>query len=570
MDPLQTYRDEVQAATAKAFAELGIDDAKFDLEVPSTAIADFAVPCFPFAKILKKAPVAIAAEVAEKIQPSALISKVWAENGYLNFNINAGKLAQSTISAIIAQEADYGKWAKKDGKLPLEHTSVNPTGPIHIGRARNPIIGDTLARCLRACGYDVTTEYYVNDVGKQVIILTWGLEHLDRSSEDEGRDKADHRLVGYYRKANQLMEEDPEVANEIGQMLRKFEDGDQETIARVRKTAKMMLDGILESLALINVSLDNFTWESTFIENGAAADVVKRLQASEFCKEEDGASYLELESFGIHGRETRFFFTRGDGTTLYTTRDVTYHLNKFSRAERIINILGEDQKLGQAQLAIALKLLGVDRSPECVFYSFVSLPEGKMSTRRGQVVNLDDLIEEAESRALEEVKKRRSDLSEEKMIEIAQAIGRGAVRYNMVRVQPEKPLVFRWEDALNFEGNSAPFVQYAHARACSILRKAGTFSEQADFSTLTDSYEMQLIKTLARFPSVVKEAGEKARIHLIPLYAHELAAAFNLFYTYVPVLKGDNKDAHLTLVDCTRIVLANALDLMGLFAPEEM
>ena len=193
-----------------------------------------------------------------------------------------------------------------------------------------------------------------------------------------------------------------------------------------------------------------------------------------------------------------------------------------------------------------------------------------MSTRRGQVVNLDDLIEEAESRALEEVKKRRSDLSEEKMIEIAQAIGRGAVRYNMVRVQPEKPLVFRWEDALNFEGNSAPFVQYAHARACSILRKAGTFSEQADFSTLTDSYEMQLIKTLARFPSVVKEAGEKARIHLIPLYAHELAAAFNLFYTYVPVLKGDNKDAHLTLVDCTRIVLANALDLMGLFAPEEM
>ena len=416
----------------------------------------------------------------------------------------------------------------------------------------------------------MTTEYYVNDVGKQVIILTWGLEHLDRSSEDEGRDKADHRLVGYYRKANQLMEEDPEVANEIGQMLRKFEDGDQETIARVRKTAKMMLDGILESLALINVSLDNFTWESTFIENGAAADVVKRLQASEFCKEEDGASYLELESFGIHGRETRFFFTRGDGTTLYTTRDVTYHLNKFSRAERIINILGEDQKLGQAQLAIALKLLGVDRSPECVFYSFVSLPEGKMSTRRGQVVNLDDLIEEAESRALEEVKKRRSDLSEEKMIEIAQAIGRGAVRYNMVRVQPEKPLVFRWEDALNFEGNSAPFVQYAHARACSILRKAGTFSEQADFSTLTDSYEMQLIKTLARFPSVVKEAGEKARIHLIPLYAHELAAAFNLFYTYVPVLKGDNKDAHLTLVDCTRIVLANALDLMGLFAPEEM
>ena len=193
-----------------------------------------------------------------------------------------------------------------------------------------------------------------------------------------------------------------------------------------------------------------------------------------------------------------------------------------------------------------------------------------MSTRRGQVVNLDDLIEEAESRALDEVKKRRTDLSEDKMKEIAKAIGRGAVRYNMLRVQPEKPLVFRWEDALNFEGNSAPFVQYAHARACSILKKANGYNKSIDFSELNDTYEIKLIKTLAKFPSVIKEAGEKSRIHLIPLYAHELAASFNLFYTYVPVLKGDNKDVRLALVDCTRVVLSNALYLMGLNAPEEM
>ena len=570
MDPLQFYKDEVCKVSSDAFAAIGASDVTFDIETPSTGIADFAVPCFPLAKLLKKSPVAIASEVAEHVVVTDAISKVWAENGYLNFNINSGELAKSTISAILSSKSDYGKMEKKNIRLLLEHTSVNPTGPIHIGRARNPIIGDTLARCLKACGYDVTSEYYVNDVGKQVIILTWGLEHLDKSAEADDSSKIDHRLVGYYRRANAMMEDDPDIANEIGQMLRKFEDGDKETIEKVRNTAKKMLDGILESLRLINVSIDNFMWESTFIENGDAAEVVKRLKATEYCKEENGASYLELESFGIHGRETRFFFTRGDGTTLYTTRDVTYHLNKFSRADKVVNILGEDQKLGQTQLAIALKLLGIERSPECIFYSFVSLPEGKMSTRRGQVVNLDDLLEEAESRAMDEVKKRRSDLSEEKMKEISESIGRGAVRYNMLRVQPEKPLVFKWEDALNFEGNSAPFVQYAHARACSILRKAGMYDENTDFSVLTDQYESQLIKTLARFPSVVSDAGEKARIHLIPLYAHELAAAFNLFYTYVPVLKGDNKDARLTLVNCTRIVLSNALNLMGLNAPEEM
>jgi arginyl-tRNA synthetase len=237
----------------------------------------------------------------------------------------------------------------------------------------------------------------------------------------------------------------------------------------------------------------------------------------------------------------------------------------------MINILGEDQKLGQAQLAIALKLLGQDRAPECVFYSFVSLPEGRMSTRKGTVVYLDDLIEEAEERALEEVRKRRTDLSEERMREIAKAIGRGAVRYNIVRVQPEKPLVFKWEDALNFEGNSAPFVQYAHARACSIQRKAGISEGAYDPATLTNDYELRLVRVLARYPSVIREAGEKARIQVLPAFGHELAAAFNQFYTYVPVLKGEeNREARLALVDATRIVLANVLNTLGLSAPEEM
>ncbi|MDW5564082.1 MAG: arginine--tRNA ligase [Methanomassiliicoccus sp.] len=571
MDPLEQFERQIREAVKCTFSQMGAD-VPFEVEVPSTGVADFAVPCFPLAKVLRKAPPLIAEEAASKLPAMELVARAWAEKGYLNFQLDDRKLNVATLGAIMDLQDRYGRGNASGVKVLLEHTSVNPTGPIHVGRARNPIIGDTLARCMRAYGYDVTTEYYVNDVGKQVVLLTWGLENIPAEEvaaiESE---KADHRLVVYYQRANKMMEEDPEVARQVGLMLRRFEDGDEEVMAKVRKTAKLMLDGIIESLESINVVIDQFTWESEFIKDGTAHNVVERLKRSEHCGQDQGACYLELKPFGIHGKETRFFFTRADGTTLYTTRDMAYHLDKFRRADRTINILGEDQKLGQAQLAIALKLLGQERAPECVFYSFVSLPEGRMSTRKGTVVYLDDLIEEAVDRALEEVRKRRTDLSEEKMGEIARAIGRGAVRYNIVRVQPEKPLVFKWEDALNFEGNSAPFVQYAHARACSIQRKAGTSTAAFDPTVLTNEYELKLIRALARYPSIIREAGEKQRIQALPAYGHEVASAFNQFYTYVPVLKGEeNRGARLALVDATRIVLANILVTLGLSAPEEM
>lgn len=571
MDPLEQFRQEVESAAKAAFRAMG-SEAPFEIEIPSTGIADFAVPCFPLAKALRKAPAAIAEEAVTKLPPMGVVSKAWAEKGYLNFKVDEAKLARSTISAILVEGAAYGRGEAKDEKVLLEHTSVNPTGPIHVGRARNPIIGDTLARCMRACGYDVTTEYLVNDVGKQVVLLAWGLENIPASEVPPVEsEKADHRLVVYYQKANELMEQSPDVQRQVADMLVRFEAGDTEVIERVRKTAQLMLDGIVESLEAINVHLDRFTWESEFIKDGSARQVVDELKKCAVCKEDKGAYYLDLEGCGIHGRETKFFFTRSDGTTLYTTRDIAYHLGKFERVDRAINILGEDQKLGQAQLANALRFLGKEKAPECIFYSFVSLPEGRMSTRKGRVVYLDDLIEEAEERALEEVKKRRTDLTSERMEEIAKAIGRGAVRYNIVRVQPEKQLIFKWEEALNFEGNSAPFAQYAHARACSILRKAGEFDHEADPTVLSNDYEVRLLKSLARYPSVVREAGERARIHVLPAYCQEVAAAFNQFYTYVPVLRGEeNKDARLALVDTTRVVLANALTTLGLVAPEEM
>ncbi|MBQ2763031.1 MAG: arginine--tRNA ligase [Candidatus Methanomethylophilaceae archaeon] len=443
-----------------------------------------------------------------------------------------------------------------------------------FGRARNPVIGDTLARCLSKFGYDVTTEYYVNDVGKQVVILTWGVNNLTEDQVDmtEDRDKTDHKWVAYYRLANKLMETDPAVSEEISDMLRRFEAGDQEIIDTVRKTAEGMLGGLRETLSNIGVELDVYTWESKFIADGSAKNVVEKLKESKYAgQEENGAWYLDLKDFGIQGKNTKFTFTRADGTTLYTTRDLAYHLDKFTRADKLVDVLGEDQKLGSKQLCSALEILGCERMPEPMFYSFVSLPEGKMSTRKGVVVYLDDLIDEAVSRAYEEIKNRRSDYSEEKMMEIAKIVGIGAIRYNIVRVQPEKQFVFKWNDALNFDGNSGPFLQYSHARSCSMLRKAGEYNVVSDASKYTDETEKKLIKTLSKFPSIIQQAAEDRRIHLLPAYGHEVASAFNQFYASVPVLNsGDSRDARITLVNCTRIVLRNILGCMGMGAPEEM
>jgi len=572
MDPLASFRDEVERSVKAALDELGAKQ-ELQMEMPDAAIADFAFPCFSLAKVLRKAPAAIAEELASKVKISPMLERVWADKGYLNFKVNHVELIRVTLQEVIRTRSDYGKGDDKGTKVLLEHTSVNPTGPIHVGRARNPIIGDTLARCLRKCGYQVTTEYLVNDVGRQVVLLSWGVRNIP--SKDvipaSDRQKDDHLLVGFYQKANERLESEPEVESQIASLTRGFEAGDPEVISMVRETAERMLQGIKESLSSINVELDNYTWESQFIINGEAKRVVERLKSTPECHEEDGAFYLDLSAFGIHGRDTKFFFTRADGTTLYTTRDMAYHLDKFKRADQLINVLGEDQKLGQQQLAAALRILGESKAPECMYYAFVSLPEGRMSTRKGLVVCLDDLIDEAEDRAYEEVKKRRTDLSEEKMRQIARDIGRGALRFNIVRVQAEKQIVFKWEEALNFEGNSAPFVQYSHARCSSILAKAGGFERVVEPSLLDDPYERKLIRILAQYPTVVRDCGLKRRIHLMPAYGQEVASAFNQFYAYVPVLRsGERQAARLTLVESTMWVLRGVLGNLGIVAPEEM
>jgi arginyl-tRNA synthetase len=267
---------------------------------------------------------------------------------------------------------------------------------------------------------------------------------------------------------------------------------------------------------------------------------------------------------------------RADGTTLYTTRDVAYTLWKFDRAEKVINVIGMEQSLAQLQLKIALYALGYGTYADNFVhfaYNLVTLPGYKMSSRRGRYITFDKVLSEAVERAYEEVSKRSPQLSEEEKREIADFVGLGAVRYALVDVDPSKAVVFTWDRVLNFETNSAPYVQYTHARACSILRKAAREPENADFALLKEPLERELILYLASFPDTFVEATEYLKPSLISSFTNALADKFNTFYNALPVIKAQPQelsDARIVLTDSICIVLRNALTLIGIVAPEKM
>ncbi|MDI6708318.1 MAG: arginine--tRNA ligase [Candidatus Thermoplasmatota archaeon] len=571
---LEILELELKSILTKALTNLKLAKPEIlEFSTPPPNLGDYAFPCFELAK---EKPERIAEMLSKESlkYKSKFIDKVEAVGAYVNFFINYDKLKELVIKSALELKERYGWQAPKHDKIILEHTSANPTGPIHVGRARNSIIGDTLARVLRANGYEVETQYYVNDMGKQVGILVWGLDNIKlEKTEPKAMPKSDHELVKYYQEASKLLEAMPQLESEIDKLLQLYEGNDIKTKAKVRSCCEKVLHGNIETLAKLNIKLDKYVWESDFI--GTTREVLSNFRSSKLCREEEGAYYLDLSS-------GKLFITRKDSTTLYATRDLAYHLYKFKNCTHAINVLGEDHKLEALQLEEALKVLGCSNKPEVIFYSFVSLPEGRLSTRKGRVVYTDDLIEEAIARAYLEVKERRKKfdkhefkkISEADLKKIAAIIGIGAIRYNIIRVQNEKPIIFKWEEAISFEGNSAPFVQYSHARACSILSKSkGYYKNKIELSLLKERQELELVKILARFPKVIKDVGSSRKVYKLANYVFELATQFNQFYRDVPVLKAEPKelrDARLALVDATRIVLRNALELLGIEAPEEM
>lgn len=513
---------------------------------------------FPLAKKRRQAPAQIARDLASELAPRLADASVTVEatGPYLNFRFGAAYL-EGAVRAALAE--GYGALPVKPSRVVLEHTSANPNGPLHVGHIRNSVIGDTLARAFRKAGYPTEVQYYVNDMGRQIAIVVWGMDHLGIEADVD--EKPDHYTARVYVEANRRIEADPAITAEVDCLMRQVEAQDPATVRKFRAVVSRCLDGFKETLAALATPHDRFVWESDFLRIGDMERLLARFRHRTEAHQ-DEVFWLDLSESGI---QNRYVLRRSDGTSVYAARDLAYHVWKARNADRVIDVLGADHKLIGASLQAALRLIG-ERPPEIVFFEFVSLPEGSMSTRAGKFISADELIEETRRRALEEVTVRRPELSRAEREAIASSVALAAIRYDIVRVSPEKATVFDWATALDFERQSGPYVQYAHARACSILEKAGgDWSEAYGFAS---PHEQAVARQIARFPAVLAQAVEELRPHLIATYARELADLFNTFYHFEPVLRaeGPTRDARLTLVRATQNTLKEALETLGIDA----
>jgi len=645
-NPFAQFRSECQNSLEGTLQKLfpKIQIARLFLEKPpSPEFGQLASSlCFELSKQLDEKPLVLAKRLVETLDKSefSLIEHAAAAGGgYVNFHVDFAKFSALTIDSVRHFDTEYG-FVKTDKPLEIivEHTSANPLHPIHIGAARNPMLGDAIARLLKSTGHNVYRHYYVDDVGRQSAVIAYGYQKLGKP-KPEG--KPDHFIGKIYAITSSLVEinrlkaeldraKAVSVAEEINKLNRKLDDwmfvaaelkekypelfeillekisedrdsertinelnkayerGDKHAKKLIRGVSELCLQGFKETLSRAEVFYDSWDWESELVWSSQVQEILGKLKRTPYVSIIGGVLEFHAEKviqeFGLKKklglRESyevpSLTLVRADGTTLYPTRDIAYTLWKFERAEKVINVIGMEQKLAQLQLKIALHALGYANYADNLVhfaYNLVNLPGYKMSGRRGRYITFDEAMDEAIKRAYEEVSKRSPQLSKKQKQEIANFVGMGAVRYALVEVDPSKPVEFTWDRVLNFETNSAPYIQYSHARACSILRKAARKPEKTAYNLLKEKLEREIILTLASFPDSFIEAAELLKPNLIADFANALADKFNTFYNALPVIRAkpqELSDARLALVDAVRTVLRNALNLIGIVAPERM
>ena len=592
---MKLLRDEIEQLIGQALVKAGISSDNWrQMLAPSrdTSQGDLSLPCFPLAKQLSRNPVELAQSIADEISSNPAIGEVSAVGGYLNIKADMNWLAKQVLTGKVRIGDALGTMNSTGRKVLIEHTSANPNGPFHVGRARNAILGDSLVRLHRLFGNEVRAEYYVDDMGKQVAVLAWALANLSKEEVEQtlvGRDgvnprwsgKADHETVRWYQAAQKMREGEnaQAIEDEIGRLVHASENGDQEVLNRFEAAYQPVLDGMLMTLSRLGIDFDTFTKESKFVIDGDVATLMQRLSEMEIYGEaENGAGYLDLGQRGLKGK-TEFFFRRGDGSSLYATRDIAYHMWKWQQSDDLINVLGEDHKLQGKQVAMALTELG-ERVPEVLFYSFIKLPEGKMSTRKGNVVFMDDLLEEAQAQAATIVRGLRPDYSESKVLEIAEAVGVSAVRFNIIKVSPDKGFTFRWEEALAFEAGSAPFIMYSHTRAHSVMLRcieAGADVDSIIASQIDYSQQeiptglIELLRTIARHNDILDKAVNMRKPHLFAAQLLDLANAYNGFYRDCHILvEGVPNPFYLQVSEVARNLLKTGMQGVGIIPIEQM
>lgn len=536
------------------------------LEIPDPQFGDIAFPCFSLAKYRKKSPQLIAHDLAAKLSSvlPAEIQRVKAEGSYVNFTFNKKSVAETVLSQITGQSEQYG--SKKQNKtVMVEFSSPNTNKPLHLGHVRNISLGDSMSRIFAFLGNNVIKACLVNDRG--IHICKSMLAYKKWGHNKSPNKKSDFFVGDFYVLFAKKSAEHPELEQEAQEMLRQWEKGDKDVVSLWKKMNQWVYDGFEQTYGCLGIAFHKYYYESDMYTSGKEI-VLNALKKGLFV-EKDGAVVAELEP-ALPNK----VLIRSDGTAIYMTQDIYLGQKKFHDypLDLSVYVVGSEQNLHFQQLFAILKKLGYKWADHCyhLSYGMVNLPEGRMKSREGTVVDADAIIDEMTSLAKEEISKRHPDISAVELQNRSRQVGLAALKFHMLKVDAVKDMVYNPKESISFEGETGPYVQYTHARICSILKKA-KLPDELNLSGLGEK-ENLLITMLEKFPAVVEDAARHYKPSYITRYLLDLCQGFNSYYHDVPVLKAEEnaRNARLYLLNCIRIVLENGLGLLGIESPDEM
>lgn len=570
------FKKEIAEIIAKNLEGLTEDEIKSMIEIPQDqSMGDYAFPCFRLAKTMRKAPNLIAAELAEKLQGEKIFSEVSPVNAYVNMFVSREEMMKSTVSEVLEEKENFGRSdIGGNKKVIVEFSSPNIAKPFHIGHIRSTVIGNSLSKIYDALGYDVFKINHLGDYGTQFgkmicAYRRWG-------NREDVINAPIKTLLGYYTKFHVEVEEHPELEDEARAIFTKLEQGSKEEVELWQWFREESLKEFQRVYDMLGIEFDSYNGESFYSDKMPRFE--KELSDKGLLQESKGAQVVDLEEYKLGTA----LIKKSDGSSLYITRDIAAAVYRKENYDfyKNIYVVATQQNLHFQQLFKILELMGYDWANQCVHVPFgmVRLEEGTMSTRHGRVVFLEDVLNGAIEKTREIIEEKNPNI--ENLEEITSQVGIGAVVFNELSNNRIKDYTFKWDQILNFDGETGPYVQYTHARCASLLRKAGEDivakaqdPKNVDFALLSKSDSAyELTKLIYAFPGVVEQAGEKYEPSIITRHIIDIAQCFNKFYHDEHIIVDDEveKISKIALVIATKRVIATGIGLLGMKAPERM
>jgi arginyl-tRNA synthetase len=536
---------------------------KLDLEIPpSPDLGDYSFPCFQLAKTHKKNPAEIASDLAKKLPLIKGLEKILPTGPYLNFFLDKTLHSEQVLRQILKEGKKYGS-AKNKEKIMVEFSGPNPFKAFHIGHLRNTVLGESLTRILKFQGYTVISVNYLNDTGTHVSKCIWGLENLKLKPKGE----IGEFLGILYSLASKKINTKSKEA-EVQEIHKQIENKNPKYIRIWKKGVKDSSTYFNQIYKDLDVKFNKVYYDSNYINKGK--EVVEQLQRKKIAKKDEGAIIVNLEKYNLN----KVLVLKSNETALYITKDLAMAMDRLKthKLNRLIYVVGSEQKLHFKQVFKILELSGFKQAKKCrhISYELVMLPEGRMASRKGKIITYSEVKNEILDNIRKETHKRHKNWSKQRKQKAINLIFSSAIKFDLLKQGPEKIITFSPDKALEFEGDTGPYIQYTHARICSILRKERP--KKADLSSLTEPEETALTNKLSTFPKIIKKSTQEYKPYLLANYLLELSRSFNEFYHKHDILKSSKnlKQARLNLISATKIVLNKGLNLLAIKAPEEM